>query len=564
MARGTGMIERMLADLSGLSRKESIELFIRWMEKADKALKTGAFIGWMQFENDAKLKMTLFISWMTVERINPRFLQQICTKASALVVTEGFASRDSSKIEGWMEQAFEKDMTLTPSEVARMARKKFRMPQRMLFFLKKLARTIKERIRLRRRKSGNPSEVQNKDAFSVTKKLLAEGTYSMGSPLAETKKGECRKRFDQPGLPGILDENPSLTSTRRIEDYEALVAPYRSLLAGVSSLEVLDELLRLLYEEGDVPSVVGWRGKTADVEYMNLREQKHFLEILQAISLYDHTYNVLKAALDIARDILRGRHDLLFPSVITAAIAHDIGKIASLWRSSAIRRRNHEAVSAAKLEDMLASHGNDPFKKGVAGAIRRHHSGADNEDTVSRIIMDADARAREYEITSADPAFTVKPMAEWLDLTRFAEIILPSINELGYKNRRLVWKAMSFDGIIYCIPEYVRSVLKALAFEKKMLDYRLVRQSFKSDNRAVLNEVSGLLSKNGFLAYEIKKGNFGLRFLFQSNIAGVTSQSLYAIPIKAELFSIESSEIEKRKIDYLKTIVSVRPTGLHF
>ncbi len=560
MARGTGMIERMLTDLTGLSRNKSIELFIRWMEKADKALKTGAFIGWMQSENDAKLKMALFISWMTVERANPRFLQQICTKASALVVTEGFASRDSSKIEGWMEQAFEKDMTLTPSEVARMARKKFRMPQRMLFFLKKLARTIKERIRLRRRKIGNPSEVQNKNAFSATKKLLAEGTYSMGSPLAETEKAERKKRFDQPGLPGILDETPSLTSIKRIEDYEALITPYRSLLAGVSSMDVLDELLRLLYEEGDVPSVVGWRGKTADTEYMNLREHRHFLEILQSISLYDHTHNVLKAALDIARDILRRRHDLLFPSVITAAVAHDIGKIASLWRSSTIKRRDHEAVSAAKLEDMLASHGNDVFKKGVAIAIRRHHSGADN-DTVSRIIMDADARAREYEITSADPAFTVKPMAEWLELTRFAEVILPSINELSYKNRRLVWKAMSFDGIIYCIPEYVRSVLKALAFEKKILDYRLVRQSFRSDNRAVLNEVSGLLAKNGFLAYDIKAGNFGLRLLFQSNIAGVTSQSLYAVPIKAELFSIESSELEKRKIDYLRTIVSVMPVG---
>ena len=87
--------------------------------------------------------------------------------------------------------------------------------------------------------------------------------------------------------------------------------------------------------------------------------------------------------------------------------------------------------------------------------------------------MDADAKAREYEITSADPAFAVKPMAEWLDLPRLAKIIQPSINQLVIKNRKAVWKAMSFGGVVYCTPDYVRDVLKLLAFEKKVLDYRL-------------------------------------------------------------------------------------------
>ena len=124
----------------------------------------------------------------------------------------------------------------------------------------------------------------------------------------------------QPPLPGVLDEPPSLDSKRRIEDYEAIIAPYRPLLAEVASMEVLDELLRLLYEGGDAPSVVGWPGKMSDCEYRNLREHKHFLEILQGVSLYDHTYNVLRAALDIAREELRQRHDFLLPAIITAAL----------------------------------------------------------------------------------------------------------------------------------------------------------------------------------------------------------------------------------------------------
>ena len=52
---------------------------------------------------------------------------------------------------------------------------------------------------------------------------------------------------------------------------------------------------------------------------------------------------------------------------------------------------------------------------------------------------------------------------------------------------------MSFGGVVYCMPDYVRDVLKLLAFEKKVLDYRLVRQSFETDNKAVLIEFSGIL-----------------------------------------------------------------------
>jgi len=433
--------------------------------------------------------------------------------------------------------------------------------------LKKVARAIKERVRLRVRKNSETTDRARPGRRpSVIARLLAEGTYSMNLSLAETEKVERAMPDAQPVLPGLLDESPSLDSRRRIEDYEALIAPYRPLLAEVASMEVLDELLRMLYEEGDVPSVVGWRGKTHDSEYMNLREHKHFLQILQGVSLYDHTYNVLKAALDIARDDLRQRHDFLLPSVITAALAHDIGKIPSLWQSSTIKKHDHESVGATRLEEMLVTHGNEAFKKSVVTAVGLHHTGVkeDIEDTVARIIMDADARAREYEITSSDPSFTVKPMAEWLDLTRLTEIILPAVNELTIKNRRAVWKAMSFGGIVYCIPEYIREVLKLLASEKKVLDYRLVRQSFRTDNRAVLAEFAHILKRHDYLAYNIGDDHFGLRFLFRSSIPGMRERDLYTIPVKGQLFPVKSSELEKKKTDYLKTVVSVRPVASRY
>ncbi len=560
-SKGTGMVERILGSLMGLSLKESMLLLSRWMEGADPYRKVAIFTAWMNSEKDMRLKRTLFVAWMAAERSNGKFLKDISVKASAVYVTEGFTRGNTLRIEGWMEKVFEHDTTLTPSKVAHMAKNYFHVPEAMLSFLKRLARKIKERIRLRRRKNtANSDEVAPRSRSSATERLLAEGTYSLSLPLAETARTVKTMRVIQPTLPGLLDESPSLDSKKRIEDYEALIAPYRPLLAEVASMEVLDELLRLLYEGGDAPSVVGWSGKMSDGEYRNLKEHKYFLQIVQCVSLYDHTYNVLKAALDIAQDELRQRHDLLLPAIITAALGHDIGKIESLWRSSPTRKRTHEHVGEVKLKEMLMPHGNEVFTKTVVTAVTLHHTDA-KDDTVSKIIMDADARAREYEITSADPAFTIRPMREWLDLRRLAEVILPRINELVIKHRRAVWEAISFDGVVYCRPDYVRDVLKALAFEEKVLDYRLVRQSFETDNKAVLVEFSGILKHRGYLAYDIKDGYFGLKFLFQSSIPDMRQPELWAIPVKIGLFHAKPSEIEERKRDYLKTMVSVRPTS---
>ncbi len=557
-SRGMGIIERILGDLMGLSLEESILLFLRWMEGADLNRKVAIFTAWMNSEKDIKLKRTLFVTWMAVERGNQKFLKGICVKASAVYVTKGFARVNTAEIEGWMEGVFENDMTLTPGRVAHMAKNNFRMPGTMLPFLKRLARKVKERIRLRqRKKTANSGEATPRCRSSATEKLLAEGTYSLSVPLAETARIVNTRRVVQPPLPGLLDEPPSLDSKRRIEDYEALIAPYRPLLAEVASMEILDELLRLLYEGGDAPSVVGWSGKTSDCEYKNLREHEHFLEILRGVSLYDHTYNVLEAALDIAREELRQRHDFLLPAIIITALGHDIGKVSSLWQSSTPRKHTHESAGEVKLKELLSPLGNEVFTEIVADAVSLHHT-LSKDDTVARIIMGADARAREYEITSADPAFAIKPMTEWLDLPRLAEIIQPHINELVVKNRRAVWGAMSFGGIVYCTPNYVREVLKLLAFEKKVLDYRLVRQSFETDNKAVLIEFSGILKDHGYLAYDIKDGYFGLRFLFQSSVPAMRQPELYAVPVKIGLFPADPSDIEKQKTDYLKTVVSVR------
>jgi len=76
--KGTDVIERLLGELMNLSLEDTIPLFTRWMEAADPTFKIGIFTAWMQSEKDIKLKKkTLFVSWMVVERKNPKFLKDI-------------------------------------------------------------------------------------------------------------------------------------------------------------------------------------------------------------------------------------------------------------------------------------------------------------------------------------------------------------------------------------------------------------------------------------------------------------------------------------------------------
>ena len=99
-SRGMGMIERILGDLMGLSLEESILLFLRWMEGADLNRKVAIFTAWMNSEKDIKLKRTLFVTWMAVERGNQKFLKGICVKASAVYVTKGFARGNTAEDRG--------------------------------------------------------------------------------------------------------------------------------------------------------------------------------------------------------------------------------------------------------------------------------------------------------------------------------------------------------------------------------------------------------------------------------------------------------------------------------
>ncbi len=217
---------------------------------------------------------------MRAESGNRKLLKEIAIKASAVLVTKGFTTMDRSKIDHWIKAAVEKDDGRSTHEIAHACKNYFRLPHLMFPMVKREVRMAKDNFRVKKWKGKKAGTGRTRPSYntSVTERLLAEGLYSVDLPPAETA---CPHNV----TPVPLAEVPSLDCQRRIEDYEALIAPHRSLIGRIGSLEALAELLRILYAGGEVPSVVGLSGKTYDGEYRKLSQHKPFLEIIEKVSL---------------------------------------------------------------------------------------------------------------------------------------------------------------------------------------------------------------------------------------------------------------------------------------
>ncbi len=218
--------------------------------------KVALFVAWMRSEPDNKLKKTLFVSWMHAESGNRRLLKEIAVKASAVMVTKGFTKIDRSKIDQWIKAAVEKDDGRSSYEIAHSCKNYFRLPHLMFPMVKREVRTAKDNFRVKKWKNKKAGTGRTRPSYntSVTERILAEGVYSVDLPPAET--GRLHNV-----TPAPLAVVPSLDCQRRIEDYDALIASHRALIGKIGSLDALAEVLRILYDGGEVPSVVGVIGQ---------------------------------------------------------------------------------------------------------------------------------------------------------------------------------------------------------------------------------------------------------------------------------------------------------------
>ena len=151
---------------------------------------------------------------------------------------------------------------------------------------------------------------------------------------------------------------------------------------------------------------------------------------------------------------------------------------------------------------------------------------------------------------------TGRRIDEWLDSGRFAEALTPRINESVWTN---VWKAMSFNGIVYCMPDLARTVIKTLGAEANVLDWRLVREINPSDTQGVLTELADLLMAKGALAWRIEHPYFGASFIFHARIADMSERKYFCIPMNETFFPGPRDVRESRKRGYLSLVFDVKP-----
>lgn len=175
------------------------------------------FTDWMMAESDSKLKKTFFVQWMRAESKDRKFLRDIADKAAAVYVTEGFAKRDHAEIERWLKRAIENNRGLTVDEIAHSCKNYFGLTEKMVPMIRKIMGRVVQNKRVREAyQSKKGAHHVDRDRPTAFKGLIAQGTYSMDIPLPESEKVIRRRRIAQDNLPGVLDELPSLASTKRL------------------------------------------------------------------------------------------------------------------------------------------------------------------------------------------------------------------------------------------------------------------------------------------------------------------------------------------------------------
>ena len=339
-----------------------------------------------------------------------------------------------------------------------------------------------------------------------------------------------------------------------LTEIEMVIAPYRDVIKRMGSINVVDELIETLSNYLDVPSLYTGPGKKYETETENASFFPQFYEALKKVSLFDHTCNVLRNAIEIVQQTYGSGYENLMPMTVTSALAHDIGKIPDIHHNNPLRQHGHGSTSADYLKTLFDGEGFSWLETALT-AVYRHHVGS-NANIFVGVLMEADARARTMEIVAQEPSFKHKPLKEWLDPFELAKMMLPDINIL--KKRR--WQAITYRGNVYCMYGHVLKSLMKLSLEKHIIDYRLVRRTTE-EYIEVLGEVVDILRDSGHLGWNITGGHYYQRFRVSVNSGNISDKEFNLIPIKIDVFDVVPSDIESRKAGYIKLINGVYPVG---
>lgn len=396
-------------------------------------------------------------------------------------------------------------------------------------------------------------------------------------------------------------EKPQYKNADTKEFYGKYVAD-NVYLAGTVRKVVL-ELLKILDEEGDCPSVVNIYG---DSEYKLLESEKGSYDILAKTTLRRHSFDVVVEMLKLLREV-----PVLTAKGTVAALAHDIGKIES-QRDKLQTIGDHPFISLTVLEKVPGF--NDlSYRDQILKAVREHHR-MPKDDIVAEKLREADVAARQRELSdnlsaaaalplkaeaspeSVDKSKTEKPAKkggkagkgngkaastalsdlvgigdpgttkvvsapvftklDWFDSKEVLSRLEPLINIMQGGR----WSVFSMgNGYVYFQMDAFWNVLKQCASEKGEVGIVLGDTDREYRTNILFSSVRTLIEEGGIIADEfIRDGMYGSRFDLKMDDNKLVDNRFY-VPFKAEAFATGIGKLEARKYGRVSKIVSVIP-----
>ncbi|MRR58328.1 MAG: HD domain-containing protein [Deltaproteobacteria bacterium] len=170
-----------------------------------------------------------------------------------------------------------------------------------------------------------------------------------------------------------------------------IAAFHRELVEGKGNMVenvrlCIDELLRILDQEGDCPSVVNRNTSEAEGKL-----EKNVFARLAELPLYRHSLNV-------AREIASHcSQQITVPKAVITGLSHDLGKLPS-YQEAMYCTGDHPLIAPTVLEKI------DSFRKltyadEVTDAVRQHHR-AQPESDLGKKLKSADQTCRNKEIAA--------------------------------------------------------------------------------------------------------------------------------------------------------------------
>jgi hypothetical protein len=372
---------------------------------------------------------------------------------------------------------------------------------------------------------------------------------------------KARKTPQQEAPPETCESiRPEIVSFR--QNY---LLPYDNVLRHSGFIGPVENLLAILDEHGDYPSVVNVQN---DQEYRSLRKIHGSYDALTHITLLEHSFNVTRELIDLIKKQAKD-YDVSIGKWIMIALGHDIGKIPA-FRVGPYAMGDHAIISYSHLDRLLSQ--DLPARKEILNAVRDHHFAA-VAAPATRLLRRADHAARTHEIQSvsqsaymalqeaqaqtganqnnnAGSGAKVKPEAldlSWMDKNRLLSMIESQINII----RNNQYRAFSMrTGLVYVWLATITEIVRELASETNHMEILTEQPSnIEFSVRHLLGE---------FFPDFIGKGYPGANFRVLNKNQSLLTVGLY-MPIKVEAFSTSITDLESRKKGKLLKIFEVQP-----